>query len=67
MNTDQILEDDTVKQDDAPKPYSAKDLIDPTDGIEKTSPEREDKIRNFQEKLGLSRDLAERMVDETGG
>lgn len=67
MSTDEINKNNGPKADDTLKPVSAEDLIEPREEIKRTSPEREHKIRNFQEKLGVSRDIAERMVDESGG
>ncbi len=60
---------------ESPTEKKVKDLImnDDNEGPEdleemkQTSPEREWKIKKAQEKLGLSRDLAEKMVDESSG
>jgi hypothetical protein len=67
MSAGQVENSSDTKQDDTLKPISPADLIEPTEILQKTSAEREWKIKNFQEKLGVSRDIAERMVDESGG
>lgn len=48
-------------------PVPDKDIGAPNGALKKTSPEREHKIKTLQETLGLSREIAERMVDETHG
>jgi hypothetical protein len=68
MNTNQTKQDDEIKQnDEIIKPLSVRDLMGPTDELEETSPQREWQIKKLQEKLGVSRDIAEKMVDESGG
>ncbi len=49
------------------KPITAEDLLQPTEELQKTSAKREWQIKKIQEKLGVSRDIAEKMVDESGG
>lgn len=41
--------------------------LPPEDDIKKTTPQREWEIKKLQEQFGLSRELAERMVDESRG
>jgi hypothetical protein len=48
-------------------PVPDKDIGVPNGNMKPTSPEREHKIQMLQEKLGLSREIAEKMVDETHG
>ena len=48
------------------KPISIEDLVAPTENLEKTSPRREWEIKKLQERLGVSWEIAERMVDEAG-
>ena len=48
-------------------PVPGKDIGVPNGELKKTSPEREHNIKRLQEKLGLSREIAEKMVDETHG
>ncbi len=55
-----------AKKDDTLKPVSP-DLIDPAKKLPKPAPDRERKIKELEEKLGISRDIAERMIDESGG
>jgi hypothetical protein len=60
---------------ESPTEKKVKDLImnednegpEDLEDMKQTSPEREWKIKKAQEKLGLSRDLAEKMVDESSG
>ncbi len=67
MSDSQIDKNSDVKQDDNLNPISVRDMLEPTEDLQETSPEREMKIKSLQEKLGVSRDIAERMVDESGG
>jgi hypothetical protein len=68
MNTGQTKQDnETKKNDDILKPLNVGDLIQPEEELQETSPRREWQIRKLQEKLGVSRDIAEKMVDESGG
>ena len=47
---------------------SGEDLLsDEIEKIKETTPEREWKIKRLQETAGLSREMAERMVDESFG
>jgi|GEM_PF-1075743 len=49
------------------KPLSVKDLIEPGEELQETSARREWQIKRLQEQLGVSREIAERMVDEASG
>jgi len=54
------------KADDALREIAAEDLVKPIkERMQKTSPSREWQIRKLQEKLGVSREIAEKMVDES--
>ncbi len=65
---DEIKQNDNDKKpDDILKPISLGDLIEPTEELQKTSARREWQIKKLQEKLGVSREIAERMVDEGSG
>jgi len=46
------------------KPISVNDLLEPED-LQKTSAKREWEIKRLQERLGISRDVAEKMLEET--
>ncbi len=46
------------------KPLSIDDLFQPTEKLEETSARREWQIKRLQEKLGVSREIAQKMVDE---
>ncbi len=67
MSASQIDKNTDTKQYDTLNPISVQDLLGSTEDLQETSAEREWKIKNVQEKLGVSRDIAERMVDEPGG
>jgi hypothetical protein len=74
MNDKQSEETDETKRagktkqaDESLKPITAEDLVQPTGDLRKTSAKREWEIKKIQEKLGVSRDIAEKMVDESGG
>ncbi len=61
--------DEALKQlsvDEKITPISMEDLVAPTEKLEKTSPRREWEIKKLMEKLGVSREIAEKMVDEAG-
>jgi hypothetical protein len=65
---DKTKHDDEIKQgDEALKPLSAKDIIQPAEELHETSPEREWQIKRLQEQIGVSRESAEKMVDESHG
>ncbi len=74
MGTNELKEIDEKKRlevkipaDKTIKPISVEDLVGPQEEIQKTSVKREWQIKKLQEQLGVSREIAERMVDETGG
>jgi len=46
------------------KPISVNDLLEPED-LQQTSAKREWEIKKLQERLGVSRDIAEKMLEET--
>jgi len=73
MGTNQLKGDDEKKRsyvkipgDETLKPISAEDLIAPQEELQETSARREWQIKKLQEQLGVSREIAEKMVDETG-
>jgi len=70
MSTNQTEHDDEQLKpfsvDEKLKPISAEDLMAPTEKLEKTSPRREWEIKKLMEKLGVSREIAEKMADEAG-
>ncbi len=56
----------TKKIDDTPKEITAEDLVEPMkEKVQKNSASRKWDIRRLQEKLGVSREIAEKMVDES--
>ena len=70
MNGKQTKQDDEklkqISEDERLKPISIEDLVAPTGELQKTSPRREWEIKKLMEKLGVSREIAEKMVDEAG-
>ncbi|MEJ2718827.1 MAG: hypothetical protein P8182_17140 [Deltaproteobacteria bacterium] len=59
--------DITKKGPGIDEPAPTNDVRVPTEELKRTSPEREHQIKKLQEKFGLSREIAERMVDESRG
>jgi hypothetical protein len=55
------------QDDETLKPLSAKDIIQPAEELHETSSEREWQIKRLQEQLGVSREIAKKMVDESHG
>jgi hypothetical protein len=53
--------------DETLKPISAEDLMPQSEELQETSARREWQIKRIQENLGVSRDVAEKMVDESAG
>ena len=64
MNSDRIDQPKDVLER---KPSTEDLLSDEIETIKETTPEREWKIKRLQETSGLSREMAERMVDESLG
>jgi hypothetical protein len=64
MSFDKI---DQPKDTLEPKALGEDLLSDEIEKIKETTPEREWKIKRLQETAGLSREMAERMVDESFG
>jgi hypothetical protein len=69
MSTNETEQTDELKKaidkgDETLKPISVDDLLQPTGELQETSARREWQIKRLQEKLGVSRDIAEKMVDE---
>ncbi len=68
MSTDHTTQNEETKHDDDTlKPVSVADLIEPSEELQETSLRREWQIKKLQEKLGVPRDIAEKMVDESRG
>lgn len=68
MTTEQATEiDETKKIEDLLERIPDKDLQPPTEKLRPTTPEHEFQIRRIQEKLGVSREIAEKMIEESGG
>lgn len=69
MSKNEIEQTDELKKaigkgDETLKPISVDDLVQPTGELQETSAKREWQIKQLQEKLGVSREIAEKMVDE---
>lgn len=60
--------DEPKLPDEGLQPISIQDLVQrPTEELQETSPKREWEIKKLMEQLGVSREIAEKMVDETHG
>jgi len=69
MSKNEIEQTDELKKaldksDETLKPISVDDLVQPTGELQETSAKREWQIKQLMEKLGVSREIAEKMVDE---
>ncbi len=65
MSTNEIEQTENPKKtDETLKPISVDDLLQPTGELKETSARREWQIKRLMEKLRVSREIAEKMVDE---
>lgn len=69
MSTNEIEQTDELKKasdksNEILKPITVDDLVQPTEKLQETSAKREWQIKRLMERLGVSREIAEKMVDE---